>query len=107
MELLLSAFLILVFAAVNVWATLRVVRDQLLSTSQRSAQLALIWLLPVLGVLFVLMFRPSDAVYVPRPHVGLDPIENRADPSFYQHRSAAWDGSHEPPSGNAGDSSPQ
>jgi hypothetical protein len=107
-DLLVSGVFILVIAAVNSWATLRVVRDRLLSTNQKRVQLALIWLLPVLGVLFVLMFRPSDAIYAPRfPQAGVDRAETGIDPSLYRDRSAAWDESHHSHSTSADDSSSQ
>ena len=108
MDLFLSAVFVLALVAANLWMSVRVIRDELLSKQQRGAQLGLIWLLPVLGVLVVLMFRPSDAIYVSQlRRSDTDVTGTGVDPSFYRDQSAAWDGSHRSPSGEASDSSQQ
>lgn len=44
---------------VDIAASASAMRDPLLSGSQRIAQLALIWLVPVLGAVFCLVFRST------------------------------------------------
>jgi hypothetical protein len=40
--------------AFNIWATIRVARDQLATPSQRAAHIILVWVFPVLGGLMVM-----------------------------------------------------
>lgn len=60
-EILLVAFLAAVVIGVNLKATILVCRDSLSEPAQRWAQMALVWLLPVLGALVVFaVHRPAE-----------------------------------------------
>jgi hypothetical protein len=70
MEIALLAFLFLIWAASCVAATRAVVRDDLSDRHQKSMQIALAWLVPVIGPLIVLAVHrkpdpPSGKYYAP------------------------------------------
>jgi hypothetical protein len=48
-------------AALNLWATAKVLRDRDASRGQRAAQAAVVWLLPVVGALLVIRLKGDDA----------------------------------------------
>jgi len=54
----LAVFAVLLLM-VDIAASVSAIRDPLLSGSQRMTQLALIWLVPVLGAVFCLVFRAT------------------------------------------------
>jgi hypothetical protein len=54
MEIIITAFLIVVALGLNIKATLLIAKDSLIETHQRFLQLLLVWLLPLLGALVVL-----------------------------------------------------
>jgi len=60
---ILEAFLTMLVGIVllDAWVTWRVVGDGLSSSRQRAAQIALVWLLPVLGALIVLNLQRRNA----------------------------------------------
>ena len=77
--MILEALLVMLAAilALNAWVTWRVVRDGLSSSAQRLAQIALVWLLPMLGALLVLNLQRRNAekgsgTYREIPDVGDD-----------------------------------
>jgi hypothetical protein len=47
-------------ALINAWVTFRIMRDNLLTSSQRVAQTIFVWLLPALGAMFVLHMQRQD-----------------------------------------------
>lgn len=61
MELILFVALITIVAWMNVKATLLILHDTLSEPRQRLMQLALVWLLPVLGAIIVFaVHRPAE-----------------------------------------------
>ncbi len=52
-------FLILVF--LNAWTTRVVIRDDLSSQTQRTAQILFVWLMPFLGALLTLHMKRADS----------------------------------------------
>ncbi len=63
--------------AMHLWATLLVLRDGSSSTKQRAAQLAFVWLVPLLGSILVMYFNRerhnlSDGKYRGLPDAGDD-----------------------------------
>ena len=103
LSLVLLAALVL-----NVWASLAVFRDRLSSRGQRVAQLAIVWLLPILGSLLALHMnrsKPESSTgdYPPVPNAGEDfgasqPSHRRAIETF--ESAAASQASSD---GNSGD----
>ena len=57
---LIAAALILVLVALNVYATLRVVRDKLSERWQKVAQTVLVWALPLVGAILVLYLHRNE-----------------------------------------------
>lgn len=60
MEALLAIAAISMALALNLWATRLVCADESLSGTQRGAQLALVWLLPLVGAALALGVRRKD-----------------------------------------------
>jgi hypothetical protein len=91
-----------VIAVLNAWVTWRALRDALSTGGQRAAQIALIWLLPVMGALLVLRLQrrqleQGSGKYRPVPDAGDDLAYSRQ--SFKQLDRAL----DEQPGGSAGD----
>ena len=76
MEFALTAFLLLLIALANGWATRLVLRDELISMRQRTVQVLLIWLIPVIGAILVFaVYRrpePPSLKYRDAPDPGDD-----------------------------------
>ncbi len=91
-----------VIAVLNAWVTWRAMGDSLSTGGQRAAQIALIWLLPVMGALLVLRLQRR------RPEQGSGsyrPVPDAGDDFAYSRQSSkqldrALDGQ---PGGSAGD----
>jgi hypothetical protein len=47
-------------ALLNVWATWRVLKDEFASSPQRLAQIAFVWLIPVVGALVTLQLKKRE-----------------------------------------------
>lgn len=60
MALELIASLAVVLVLLNAWATRAVFRDQLSSPGQRNAQVAFVWLAPVVGALLTLYLKRRE-----------------------------------------------
>ncbi len=60
MVLELFIALLVMFAALNAWATRAVFRDELSSREQRIGQLAVVWFVPVLGALLTLYLKRRE-----------------------------------------------
>jgi hypothetical protein len=58
-ELLFVVALALVALATNVWATVLVMRDSLSEPSQRTVQLLMVWVLPIVGAVIVFAVHRS------------------------------------------------
>ena len=91
-----------VIAVLNVWVTWRAVGDALSTVGQQAAQIALIWLLPVIGALLVLRLQrrqpeQGSGNYQPVPDAGDDFAYSRQ--SFKQLDRAL----EREPGGSAGD----
>ena len=54
--------LIVAVLTINAYATIRVVRADLLSTSTKVVQIALVWLAPILGAVICLTFLSSQSL---------------------------------------------
>jgi hypothetical protein len=52
--------LIVVLVLIDAWATRAVLRDQLSSSGQRTAQVAFVWLVPVVGALLALYLKRRE-----------------------------------------------
>jgi hypothetical protein len=92
-------FLMISLGALNSWLCWRVLRDTLSSHQQKIAQLLAVWLLPVLGAMFVLHLqqrdaeRPSGRYPSPRdPSDQFDLLQPRA--SNWRHRQDEETPSH-------------
>ena len=76
METLLVIAALSIPLALNLWATRLVVADDLSSRSQKHHQLALVWLLPLLGAVIVLAVHrkeePPSRKYRTSPDPGED-----------------------------------
>lgn len=77
----LASLLIFAIALLNAWATRTILRDRLSTTAQRAAQIAFIWLIPILGALFALHFmredeEPSEGRYREIPNPGDDMVSS-------------------------------
>jgi hypothetical protein len=53
MDTILTLAALVILLALNLWATRKVVSDEAITKQQRRAQLAIVWLLPLLGALVV------------------------------------------------------
>jgi hypothetical protein len=53
--------LLVIVAALNIWATIRVAGDQLVTPWQRAAHIMLVWVFPVLGALIVLHLQRAES----------------------------------------------
>lgn len=61
MGMWLTALVIALPVALALWASLKVIRDEISERGQKAAQLALVWLVPLMGALIVLgVHRKSD-----------------------------------------------
>ena len=61
MELILLGFVVFILVGLNLKATILIVRDTLSTSSQKLLQLALVWLVPVLGAVVTLaVHRPVE-----------------------------------------------
>jgi hypothetical protein len=79
MAIALAGLLIVVVAFLNAWATRAISRDHLSTAAQRSAQIAFVWLIPIVGALFALHFmrkdeEPSQGRYREIPDPGDDMV---------------------------------
>lgn len=79
MGLALASFLLVAIVLSNVWATRAVLKDDLSTPSQRLTQLALVWLVPLLGAALTLHFKrvddePSAGHYRETPNPGGDMV---------------------------------
>ena len=69
----LTLVLVAVVALINVAASVAVLRASAFAPSERSLQLALIWLVPVLGAIICMAFASSQALGPASPST-LDPL---------------------------------
>lgn len=81
MGLALASLLAAAIVLANVWATRAVLKDNLSTPSQRLAQFAFVWLVPVLGAALTLHFKrvdeePSDGRYREIPNPGDDMVSS-------------------------------
>lgn len=56
----LISILLLLLLPLNAWATRAVVRDSLSSREQRTAQIAFVWLVPLIGALLTLYLKRAE-----------------------------------------------
>ena len=85
MLLPLIGLLLLAILLANAWATRAVLIDDLSTPAQRAAQLAFIWLVPLLGALLTLHFlrkddEPSEGRYREIPDPGGDMVSSAFGP---------------------------
>lgn len=77
MALELLFIMLLLLLPLNAWATRAVLRDALSSLGQRTAQIAFVWLVPLIGALLTLYIKraelePSSGRYRAEPDPGDD-----------------------------------
>lgn len=60
MALELMGSLVVVLSLLNAWATCAVLRDQLSSPRQRAAQVAFVWLAPIVGALLTFYLKRKE-----------------------------------------------
>lgn len=75
----LAVLLVAAVIVLNIWATRAVLRDDLSTATQRTAQIAFVWFIPLLGALFALHFmrkdeEPSQGRYREIPNPGDDMV---------------------------------
>jgi hypothetical protein len=75
--------LIAFWLMLNVLASVRVISDDETSPVRRIAQLALVWLVPIVGAIIYLVFRASD-ILADRPSLSRTAFANNADASGEQ-----------------------
>ena len=61
--------------ALNIWATLVIVSDHMLSYKQRAVQIIFVWLLPLLGAILAIQIRARPEKSTPNSNQ----IENEPD----------------------------
>lgn len=77
MAIALAGLLLFAVVLLNAWATRAILGDQLATPTQRAAQIAFVWFIPILGALFTLHFKrkddePSEGRYREIPNPGDD-----------------------------------
>lgn len=77
MAIALTGLLLVAIALLNAWATRAILGDYLATPTQRAAQIAFVWFIPILGALFTLHFKrkddePSEGGYREIPNPGDD-----------------------------------
>jgi hypothetical protein len=73
----LIGIILIVLLLINAWATRTVVRDDLASSGQRTAQIVFVWVVPFFGALLALHLKrrlpePSTGCYPTEPDPGDD-----------------------------------
>ncbi|MBI4998933.1 MAG: hypothetical protein HZC22_18940 [Rhodocyclales bacterium] len=81
MAIALAGLLIVAIALLNAWATRAILGDHFSTAAQRAAQIAFVWLIPILGALFALHFmrkdeEPSEWRYREIPNPGDDLVSS-------------------------------
>jgi len=91
-NIVLVGVLLLIILAMNARATILVVRDDLSESSQRTAQLLLVWLAPVIGALVVFAVHrkeePPSRKYKEERNIDDDGLPPRAGGRSRSHDEA-------------------
>lgn len=106
MAIALAGLLVVALALLNAWATRAILGDQLSTAAQRAAQIAFVWLIPILGALFALHFmrkdeEPAEGRYREIPNPGDDMVSSTH--GFRAGRDKVGSDSSGPTEGGHGD----